>query len=481
MPPSPSQYAVVAIPLNRPEVVPFVMQHARPPQGARIQIVGQRPTEQAEHAWLTHLTTTTTPSIDDLLAMDDPQHHLVETHTDRLVPMQFLSDPEYLTRNLGGWGPIYFGVVGRSFDAPDDPLLQQLEVLTEYGSAIRWFGADSALVSSRLEHELDGGLAAAVVALRRLFAIRQQHQNSRFAYIGQLYAAIADGHGFATQGDPALPRVLLLDELLGQLMYVEQARRHALAEDRPADAEAIEMQQRRWRDEYGLTLILKGEYIAGRHRRSTVMIARELGVVVKQPAPEPLHEIQLAARTVDGLAENWPYTTGDGALVTPRGRLRLVVEEGLIPKLDAILDHQLIFSTFTGLTIERFVTGPTLQEWVRADHTRLTSDIYDQIVTIQQLCELLDGENGDWHSANFIVNQTDNELIHIDWGAARLRRPDENTPEGWLARINQVQNISFSFHDQELADLTVQRHTELMADQERLARIEERARQRITT
>lgn len=285
MPPLSVQYAVVAIPLNRPDVTPFVMQYARPPRGARIHIIGQRPTEHAEHTWLTHLTTTTTPDIDDLLAMDDPQHHLVEPHTDRLVPVQFLSDPEYLTRNLGGWGPIYFGVVGLSSDATDDPLLQNLEVLTAYGPTIHWFGADPIMVSARLEHELGCDVASAVVALSRLFAIRQQHQNSRFAYITHLYVAIADGHGFVTQADRAMPRVLLLDELLGQLLYVEQARRHALTEDRPSDIEAIEMQQQQWRDEHGLTLILKGEYIAGRHRRSTVMIARDLGVVVKATRP----------------------------------------------------------------------------------------------------------------------------------------------------------------------------------------------------
>lgn len=222
---------------------------------------------------------------------------------------------------------------------------------------------------------------------------------------------------------------------------------------------------------------MKGEYIVGRHRRSTVLIAPELGVVVKQPAPEPFHEVKLGAVTYQGEPENRPFLVRDGALVTPRGRLRLVVEEGIVPRLHELFRHEMYFSTLLGLTIEQFVAGPTVQEWVLADPARMTADLYDVFVLHQQGCELLGVENGDWHAANFIRRENDGEFVHIDWGAARPLRADELTPAGRMARLNQVQNIAYSFHDEALAARVLHLHRALLADEARLAAVQQQAQQ----
>jgi hypothetical protein len=128
-----------------------------------------------------------------------------------------------------------------------------------------------------------------------------------------------------------------------------------------------------------------------------------------------------------------------------------------------------------GYTLEEYVVGQTVQEYVLADQERMTADLYDTFVLHQQTCELIGVENGDWHSANFIVRDSDAEIVHIDWGAARPLRAEERTPAGYERRLNQVQNIAFSFHNQALADRTLRLHAQLLADKERLQRVKRRA------
>lgn len=106
------KYAVLTIPLSRPEVTRFLLQPSPSPGGVPVEIVGQRPTEQAEAAWHTCLSSDRQSDISQWLEIDHPRNHLYQTWTDRLVPVEFLPEDEFLTRNLGGWAPIYFGVFG---------------------------------------------------------------------------------------------------------------------------------------------------------------------------------------------------------------------------------------------------------------------------------------------------------------------------------------------------------------------------------
>ncbi len=479
----PTRFAVVAIPLNRADIARFLLTRSTTPRGARLHILAQRPTEAVEAAWLARIESTSQPTIEQLLEIDDPHGHLLPTWTDRLVPVEFLHQAEFLTRNLGGWAPVYFGVVGlpavsenkdKDKEHRNDPLLHHLEVLRDYGGKIRYFGAEPTQVQARLQQEMEADFETVVAALRSLSGCRQQMQGRRIDYIERLYATLNGENRLP--GAQLWPKMLLFDELLGQLVRLELIRRDYLANGHHAQAASIKTQQEAWKDEFGLLLILKGEYIAGRQRRSTVLIASELGVVVKQPAPEPWHEIELGAKMVQGKAENWPYSTHDGALVTARGRIRLILEENIVPQLSSVLKHRIDFSTFLGLSVEPFVNGPTVQELILNDARQMTPQLYDEFILNQQVCEMLGGENGDWHSANFVRRQTDGELIHIDWGAARPLKPDEHTPQAQLARLNQVQNLAFSFHDEALAQLVTQQHTDLMADAERLANIQRRAR-----
>lgn len=468
--PQPERYAVLAIPLNRPDVLRFLQTDSTEPQGAPLYILGQRPTAPAERRWVETLASSPASTVDEVLAIDDPHTHLVQTWTDRLVPAEFVNEPGFLTRNLGGWTPIYFVVAGLASSPPDDPLLRRAEILTDYGSTIRAFGANPQQVEARLPEEVGMGVADVANAFVELYRVQQQRGDDAVAFIEYLYAALAEDSGDV----PAVPRLLLYDALMGQLVRLEVARRQLVANGEPAAAERIERQQQAWQDEHGLELILKGEYIAGRHRRSTIVIAPELGVVIKQPAPEPFHEIELGATMYDGEPENWPRTTKDGAVVTPRGRLRLVLEENVVPRLNRALTHGVRFSSLLGLIVEDFVNGPTVQEYVLADSDRMTAQLYEKIVATQQVCEVLGVENGDWHSANFIV-QDDGSLVHIDWGAARPLREAELTPAGRRARLNQVKNIAFSFHDDEIAATVERLHETLTGDDAWLARVRRRA------
>lgn len=478
----PTRFAVMAIPLNRADIARFLLIRSTTPRGVPLHILAQRPTEAVEAAWLAKIVGTSQPTLEQLLEIDDPHGHLVQTWTDRLVPVEFLDQAEFLTRNLGGWAPVYFGVMGwaanqdqdQDQNHQNDPLLHHLEVLSDYGEKIRYFGAEPTQVQARLAQEMEADFEAIVAALRGLYGCRQQMAGRRIDYIERLYATLNGENRLL--GAQLWPKMLLFDELLGQLMRLQLIRRKCLANGHHAQAASIKKQQEAWQDEFGLLLILKGEYIVGRQRRSTVLIAPELGVVVKQPAPEPWHEIQLGAKMVHGKAENWPYSTHDGALVTARGRIRLVLEEHIVPQLSSVLKHRIDFSTFLGLSVEPFVKGPTVQELILNDARQLTPQLYDEFILNQQVCEILGGENGDWHSANFVRRQTDGQLVHIDWGAARPLKPDEHTPQAQLARLNQVQNIAFSFHDEDIAQLVLQQHADLMADEARLASIQRRAR-----
>lgn len=474
-------YLVLAIPLNRPDIVDFLQAATGAPHGTAVAVVGQRPSLAAEAQWMQRLAQAAEPAVADLLAIDAPHNHLRRSHTDRLVPMHFLQEPGFLTRNLGGWSPVYFGVVGlpRAWRQVDDPLLKRAEVLADYGRSLRWFGADAAQVGRRLAAELGQDAAQTAAALRRLYrqrpALLRPDPGAIADYAELVYAHVATGRRFATATAPPIPEPLLLDELMGWLLRLELAQRAAQTRGDAVTAEAVATWQEAQAEATGLRLILKGEYIVGRHRRSTVLIAPELGVVVKQPGPEPFHEIALAARTHDGRAENWPVLTHDQSLVTPRGRLRQVLEEGLILRLHERLAHPMEFYTLLGITVEPFVVGPTTQELVLGDAAALTPALYEVYVLHQQVCEALRVENGDWHAANFVQRQGDGAIVHIDWGAARPLRPEEHTPQGRRARLNQVKNIAYSFQDAALAARVEQMHAALLADDARLARLRRRA------
>ncbi len=478
-------FAVVTIPLNRPDVVDFLLPPSRKPKGAQITIVGQRPTYRAEAAWIEILHNSTVPHIADYLAIDDPGNNLTDTYTDRLVPIELLAKPDYLTRNLGGWAPIYFAVACLPANHPDDPLLQNLEVLTNYGHKIRYFGADDNQVAGRLEKEVNCGWPEFLSSLLYLHNKRPQNDCGEdciiatMRYVERLFQEVLSGNRLATAENPPIPRLLLYEELLSQMRRLELARRRYLAEGKTWLSLIIQNWQEERRRESGLIMIVKGEYISGRHRGSLVLIAPQLGIVIKQPAPEPLHEIVLSARTFNEQEENWPALMNDGLLVTPRGRIRLLLEEEIIPRIHKVFNHPMTFSTLFGFTLEAFVIGQTIQDYVLADPARMTADLYDVFVLHQQTCELLDIENGDWHSANFILREKDKEIVHVDWGAARPLQPTEKTSEGFKSRLNQVQNIAYSFHNEAIAGRVRELHAQLLFDEDRLAKIKNRAVQLI--
>ncbi|WP_420630249.1 hypothetical protein [Candidatus Leptofilum sp.] len=477
------EFAIVGIPLSRPEIVNFLVPPQPEVRGQPLYIVGQRPSAAAEAKWVQHLSETAVPTITDLLMIDNPHGHLVQTTTDRLVPVEFLAEPNFLTRALGGWVANYFAVIGNEPSRNgNDPLLRKAEILQRHGQTIRYFGADPQQVASRLFAEIGLTETAVAQTFCQLHATRQQMIGEpptiqkRMAYVDHLYAELVEGRFLGTVNLPPVPSTILIDELIGQMVKLELQRRTAVANRNHQTTDAIAAWQQKHRQSTGLQLMLKGEYIVGRHRRSTVLIAPELGIVVKQPAPEPFHEIELGAKIALGRPENWPYITEDGALVTARGRLRLILEENLVPRISKAFNYNMQFSALTGLTIEAFVRGSTVQDTVLADHSRLTAALYEEIVLHQQVCEQLGIENGDWHAPNFIVRQPDGAIVHVDWGAARPLRPDEYTPEGEKARLNQVSNMAFSFKNETLAARLKQLHHDLTSSNARMSRLRNLAR-----
>jgi hypothetical protein len=483
------QYAIVGIPLSRPEIVDFLLPPQPNSRGALVYIVGQRPSAATEANWIQHLAQSAVPTTHDLLQIDDPHGHLLPLPTDRLVPVEFLTEPDFLTRALGGWVANYFGVIGYIPPlANGDLLLNRAEILHDFGEQIRFFGADPQQVADLLETETGLTETAVAQAFCRRHAIAQQvlgqqklsdHPipSAQMAYIDQLYDEIVSGRGFATNNQPRLPTTLLIDELMGQMVELELVRRTAVANHNHSLSGKIAAWQAAHQQASGLQLLLKGEYIIGRHRRSTILIAPELGLVVKQPAPEPFHEIELGARVVNGRSENWPTMTENGALVTARGRLRLILEENLVPRISRAFSYNTQFSSLLGLTLEPFIRGETVLETIWRDATQLTPALYEEIVLHQLVCEQLGIENGDWHAANFIVRQPDEATVHIDWGAARPLRAAEQTPEGRATRLHQVRNIAFSFKHAPLVARTQQLHDELTGDAGRMAVLQARAQE----
>jgi hypothetical protein len=468
-------YAAVAIPLRRPDIVDFLTPPTPEPKGAAIQILAQRPTPDARSAWADRLRTADPVSTDDLLAIDDPHRHLIDTHTDRLVPVQFLEEPGFLTRNLGGWSPVYFAVAGLPATRPtDDPLYRHLEILTDYGERIPSFGADPAQVADRLADETDGDANHAAASLVRLHDLAATPA-SPDAHVRRLYRALEGESALTTATGRPVPNLLLADALLDRVVRTETHRRAARANGESARADRLERLLQTWEDALGLSLLLKGEYIAGRHRRSTILVADALGIVVKQPGMEPRHEIELDATVAAGESENWPRTIGDGAVVTPRGRLRRVLEEEVVPRLHRAFDHGVQFSALLGTIVEDYVDGPTVKEFVTEDPDRLTPALYERILATQQACERLGVNNPDWHAANFIVESDTGALVHIDWGAAHPLPDDAPSEAGRQARIDQVANLAYSFQDDTLAEATTALHRRITQDETRMERVRRRA------
>ena len=472
--PAPRHFDLVAIPLRRPTVTTFLRDWQVPARGAAVAIVEQRPTPAARDRWLQGLAhpDRDVDVVTALLAIDDPRAHVGVTSTDRLVPRHFLDeDPEWLERNLGGWSPLWFGPMAVLDDPGGDPLLAASETIVSYGPEVPGVGVSPSLVAERLDHELPGGadrLAASATALRRL---RRDARDP----VADLVRAV-EGEG--PLGDDLDP-LLAHDELLEQLTRLELRGRAATAQARPDEAGRVASRQDQVAQEHGIRLLLKGEYVMGRHRRSTVLLAEGLGVVVKQPAPEPEHEVDLGSRTHGGLEENWPRAVGDGAMVTPRGALGRVLDSPAVARLNQVFGRDVQVATTLGLSVEPFESGPTLAALAVARPRELTADRYDQVLVHQLACEELGVDNPDWHAANFMV--TDAGLVHVDWGAARPIDREEDTPEGARARLDQVRELAWSFQDAALADETVALHARATDDREHLDRLRHRARARVGT
>ena len=101
----------------------------------------------------------------------------------------------------------------------------------------------------------------------------------------------------------------------------------------------------------------------------------------------------------------------------------------------------------------------------------------------QLICEEIGVENGDWHSANFIVLaseksplfNSESKMVHIDWGAARPLEKNELTDALKQARLDQVKNIAFSFHDEEMASRIQAVHEDITSDREQMDNLREMA------
>ncbi len=467
-------YIIAGIPLNRPAIRRFLARDPLP-QGAAVNLLDQRPTPAARQRWLAALRAS--PDLATYLSIHDPHHLVTGATTGRLVPRQFLADSGFLTRNMGGWSALYFGVMQLPDPVPDDPLLNELVALQVYGPTIAAIGPDIALTAGRVEAETGLDVAGFVAASLCLADLRPTKLDWRTlaAYAERLLDYLEPDVPLVPVGESVVPQSLLLDEVLDTMVRIEAARRTAEADGRTADMAANGAWQAQLRDRTGAAVILKGEYIMGRHRRSTILLVPELGLVVKQPGAEPLHEVALSAVTYNDQPENWPAMMDGGALVTAAGRIRLTVEEGVVPRLSAVCGHDVLFSTVLGLSVEALVPGPTFQAYVLEKPERLSTARYEEIILHQQVCEVMGVENGDWHTANFMVRDGTGPLVHVDWGAARLLRPDEMTAEGALARLKQVRNIAYSLHDEALAARMTALHDDLVADPERMAAVRARA------
>ena len=236
MPPT-KHHRIVAIPLNRKQIISFLKEHSPVPRGVPIRVLGQRPSVGSETEWIERLAEN--PSVKELLWRDQPATHLTETTTDRLIPVEYIEEDEkYLTRNLGGWTPIYFGLIEADEEYwKSDPLLSQAKVLEDYGDTIKYFGPDPELVESRLEKEFETSSITEITdAITRLHDWRLKQNFARSAidmmnYADKLFTElVSDGALSQTnENDPAIPNALLIDELMGQHVRIELARREFVA------------------------------------------------------------------------------------------------------------------------------------------------------------------------------------------------------------------------------------------------------------
>lgn len=467
------RFALVAVPLSRPDVSGFLRDWRVPARGAAIAVIEQRPPASVRDRWLAGLVDLPEEpgaAVERVLATDDAMAHVGWTRTDRLVPRHFLDDDEqFLERNLGGWAPLWFDAVGLGDDIPDDPVLRVRDELVDYGDRIASATVPVDLVAGRLGHELAGGTDA----LRRGgAALREARQATADAdvLIADLVAAVRGDGPLGGELDPLLAH----DELVEQLYRIDLARRAAAAEDRVRHERALLDRRRRHADELGVELLLKGEYLLGRHRRSTILLAEGLDVVVKQPAPEPEHDIDLGARSHGGRDENWPRATGEGRMVTARADIAQVVGSTAVERLNTAFGREVRFSTALGLSVEPFEQGPTLAALAVDDPDQLTAGRYDQVLVHQLACEALGIDNPDWHAANFMV--TGEGLVHVDWGAARPIGEDARGPEDVRGRLDQVRELAWSFQDADLAERTVALHARATGDPGHLEDLRARAR-----
>jgi hypothetical protein len=472
-PPTGLRYVLGAVPLSRPRVRDFIRDWHVPPRGAQVPIVEQRPNMRARAAWLRRLAdipSSDGPPAAAVLSIDDPMAHVGYHRTDRFVPREHLADDTYLERNLGGWAALWFGCVGLESPPPDDPLIDALEVIVDYGPRIAASAASADLVADRLAVEFDGGAAA--LADGAAVLVEWHDRDVQVATrVGHLADAVRGRGPLAGR----VPPLLAHDELIEWLYRLELRRRAAIADDR-ADVERSATQtQRALAEDVGVEIMLKGEYVMGRSRRSTIVLAEGLGVVVKQPACEPEHDIEIGARTWNGARENWPVPENDGRMVTPRGRMSEVVAEQAVARLDRAFGRDVTFSTALGLSVEPWESGPTLYALARQDHEELTARRYDEVLVHQLACEELDVDNPDWHAANFIASG--DGLVHVDWGAARLLEPHERTPEAARARLEQVVQLAYSFQDRELAERTEALHERATSDPDHIEHLRHRARE----
>lgn len=468
-----TRYVLGAVPLRRPLITRFLRDWHVPARGAQVSVVEQRPTARARATWLRRLAALDgdqAAAVTAALSIDDPMVHIGQHRTDRLLPREHLDDDTYLERNLGGWAALWLGCIGLTDPRPADPLLDHLEVVVDYGQRITAITAPPALVAERLAVEFAGDDAIAVIARGAAAVLDLREWADDVDRAVALAAAIRGDGALADEIHPLQAH----DALLELLYRLELGRRSAVADDHAQAARALSGIQARLTDDLGVSLMLKGEYVLGRSRRSTVMLAEGLGVVVKEPACEAEHDIELGARTVAGKQENWPVADEGGRVVTPRARMAQVVSEHAVTRLNAAFGRDVMFSTVLGLSVEPWAQGPTLAALATDDPAELTQQRYDEVLVHQLACEALEVDNPDWHAANFVVS--DDGLTHVDWGAARVLDDDEKNPRATRERLDQVVQLAYSFQDSDLAERTHALHRRATTDDEHLETLRARAR-----
>lgn len=422
-----------------------------------IQTIGLTKSDEGQSAELKALTKT--PNSKTIIEHDNPEsRYQTNVAQALLLNQEQLNDNDGslgLNEPRGGWHAQNYEVVSGSADAVKTLTDAGAEIVKDYGNKITYRSADHEKINDRAQAEGYGNIkgyvdSVAKVATMKAEAFGDSPRNDVYkqdGFIRKLNAALEqtnfqDGHSKVLQAS-----------LLDHMIRLEDQRVEALDNHNNQVADQIAEAQQNLKKDYGLDLEYKSSFIFARQAKGAALKVPFLGIIVKRPGDVPSHDVDTSGEV------NTPSANNDSVIVTARGQIQDRIYTNRVEDLARSLNIKTELSLLTGHEVQAMVEGESLETATVDNPDSLDNKAYEQIVKTALTHEALGLEVEDWSASNFII--ADDSVKLVDLGGSKPM----SDPKAITERLEDIRNISESFHSAGDAKATLKTQAEKLHDQ----------------